>query len=225
MSMEETPLITIPKSKLSSMISKIESSDLESKIQYKKLFQIYYESNIPVDYWNKSVSKDNEILMNIYNDYSKDLKSSFIDGRSMILSGKNGVGKTTLLTFILKTAIKQDYTCFYTNLFDIVSVLTTAPNQDRFNSKQILVKSDFLVIDEFDDRFILSNSASDLYISILETVLRTRLQNKLPIFLSTNSPNILKSINGTLQTSLESLFNKIEQHSIFGADLRIKNAK
>jgi len=112
---------------------------------------------------------------------------------------------TMTITCILKKASQKGYNCLYTTLSDIVSVLTTGPAEDKYLARRELALVDFLAIDEFDSRFMPSENAADLYARSLESVFRTRSQNKLPTLMGTNSPNPVESFNGSLKASIGSL--------------------
>ena len=82
-----------------------------------------------------------------------------------------------------------------------------------------------MVVDEFDPRFIPSENAADLYARTLESILRTRAQNKLPTLMCTNSPNVIESFNGSLRESVDSLMKGyVKIIPVFGKDFR-KNIK
>lgn len=127
---------------------------------------------------------------------------------------------------ILKKASEKGYTCLYTTLSDIVSTLTVAGAEDKHLSRKELVMVDFLVIDEFDSRFMPSDNAADLYARTLENVFRTRSQNKLPTLMCTNSPNVVESFNGQLKQSIGSLMSGyIKPFPVFGEDFRKKQGE
>jgi DNA replication protein DnaC len=75
---------------------------------------------------------------------------------------------------------------------------------------------DFLVIDEIDTRFMGSENAADLFGRILEPIMRTRIQNKMPLFFCTNSIKVEDSFSGPLQASIESLFNLVQLVPVIG---------
>jgi hypothetical protein len=82
---------------------------------------------------------------------------------------------------------------------------------------------DFLVLDEFDNRFMSTENAVELYGRTLESVFRTRSQNKLPTIMCTNSPNISEIFSGPLKDSLNSLMSAyLKVLPIFGEDFRKK---
>lgn len=204
-------LNNIPSRKLQEIVSSINNSDdpLEKKNVNSMIMNRFADSNIPIEYWNLKMSefKGEPRLLTSYNEYTKDLKESYKLGTSICYAGSHGVGKTTVLTAILKKASIKGYDCLYTTLSDIVSVLTTGSSDDKYTARRELTLVDFLAIDEVDPRFMPSENAADLYARSLESVFRTRSQNKLPILMGTNSPNPVESFNGALKASISSLMN------------------
>jgi len=161
-------------------------------------------------------------LLDKYNSYTENIKDSYTGGKSLCLCGSHGLGKTMMMTNILKVSCMKDYSCLYTTLSDVVNVLTSNV-EDKFTARKELLTVDFLVIDEFDPRFMGSDNASDLYARTLESVFRVRSQNKIPTLMATNSPNILNAFSGQLKTSLSSLFSEyLELVPVLGQDFRSK---
>ncbi len=189
-------------------------------------FNRYQESNIPIEYWDLKMEKDfvgNPMLLAKYNDIVGDIKGNYIAGTSICFSGLHGLGKTMTATCILKKAAQKGYTCLYTNLSDIVNTLTQAPSEDKFEARRELLMVDFLVIDEFDSRFMPSENAADLYARTLEVVFRTRSANKQPTFMCTNSPNVVESFSGAMKESIDSLLKGyLKTFPVFGEDFRKK---
>tara|TARA_R110000868_G_scaffold67046_8_gene199300 strand:- start:1718 stop:2416 length:699 start_codon:yes stop_codon:yes gene_type:complete len=219
-------LNNIPQKKMSDAIAAIENSEDTLQNKNIKLIAInrYYESNIPIEYWTKKMEKDwvgDPRLLAKYNEYIADLKNSYINGKSLCLQGSHGVGKTFFTTSILKKASNKGYSCLYTTLSDMVNVLSSYNSDDKYVARRELMLVDFLVIDEFDSRFMPSENAADLYARNLENIFRTRSQNKVPTLMCTNSPNIVNSLNGALQQSIDSLMNGyMEKFSVLGKDIR-----
>lgn len=128
---------------------------------------------------------------------------------------------TMSVTNIIKTASLKGYTCLYSTLSDIVAVLLSRDAEDAYAARRELMSVDFLVIDEFDTRFMQSENASDLFGRTLENVFRTRSQNRLPTFLCTNSPNIIEAFTGPIKMSLESLMKGyVKNVIVVGDDFR-----
>jgi DNA replication protein DnaC len=221
-------LNNIPNRKLIDAISSITESG-SARGLITTAFNRYSESNIPVEYWFIKIDSDfkgDPRLLNEYHEYIKDIKSSYVTGKSICFAGNYGTGKTTITTSILKKACQKGYTCLYTTLSDIVSITTGASNEEKYLAKRELAMVDFLVIDEFDSRFMPSDNAADLYARSLENVFRTRSQNKIPTLMCTNSPNIVESFNGPLKESINSLMKGyLKVFPVFGEDYRIKKQK
>jgi DNA replication protein DnaC len=221
-------LNNIPKKKLREWLSTIETTVEDVSARSTKLIAInrYAESNIPIEYWKLNMERDfhgDPRLLTKYNEYVADLKTSYIEGQSICFAGLHGLGKTMTVTCILKKACQKGFSCLYTTLSDIVNVLTSASNEEKFLARRELALVDFLVIDEFDSRFMPSENAADLYARSLESVFRTRSQNKLPTLMCTNSPNVVESLNGPLKASIDSLMKGyVKMFPVLGEDIRKK---
>ena len=221
-------LNNIPSRKLTNWLHSIDKSEDSNEVKmYKKIaINRYAESNIPIEYWSLNMEKDfygDPRLLEKYNEYISDLKSTYITGKSLCFAGSHGVGKTTAVTCILKKCCQKGFSCLYTTLGDIVSTVIQASGEDRFLSRRELAMVDFLVIDEFDPRFMSTDNAADLYARSLEGVFRTRSQNKQPTLMCTNSPNPVESFKGSLRESIDSLMSGyIEIFPVLGEDFRKK---
>jgi len=221
-------LNNIPKKKLIDWLSVIDSStdDLQAKTVKLTAINRYAESNIPIEYWSLKMERDfkgDPRLLTKYNEYISDLKASYLNGTSICFGGGHGLGKTMTVTCILKKASQKGFSCLYTTLSDIVNALTMASSEDKFLARRELTLVDFLVIDEFDSRFMPSDNAADLYARSLESVFRTRSQNKLPTLMCTNSPNVVESFNGPLKSSIDSLMKGyLKMFPVGGEDFRKK---
>lgn len=222
-------LNNIPTRKLQNFLTTIEESNDSQEIKHVKLIAAnrYAESNIPFEYWTLKMEKDfhgDPRLLKKYEEYIKDLKQSYINGSSICFAGGHGLGKTFTVTSILKKACQKNFTCLYTTLSDIVNVMTAGIGEDKYLAKRELALVDFLVIDEFDSRFMPSENAADLYARSLENVFRTRSQNKLPTLMCTNSPNVVESFNGPLKASMDSLMRGyLKVFVVLGDDFRKKD--
>jgi DNA replication protein DnaC len=208
---------------------KLKSIDLlQEPVDVKNLkiiaYNRYAESNIPIEYWDLKMDKDfigDSRLLDKYKDLVSDIKGHYVLGTSICFAGNHGTGKTMSTTNILKKACQKGYSCLYTTLSDIVNVLTQAPSEEKYLARRELCMVDFLVIDEFDSRFMHNENASDLYARHLENIFRTRSQNKLPTFMCTNSPNILEMFSGPMKQSIESLIKGyMKIFIVLGEDIR-----
>ena len=221
-------LNNIPQKKLAEYLSAIENGGGSQESKTIKLIAInrYAESNIPIEYWSLKMERDfqgDPRLLAKYNEYVADLKASYISGQSICFAGNHGLGKTMAASCILKKASQKGYCCLYSTLSDIVNVLTQASSEDKFLARRELVLVDFLVIDEFDSRFMPSENAADLYARSLESIFRSRSQNKLPTLMCTNSPNIVETFTGQLKQSIDSLVKGyLKIFPVLGEDFRKK---
>jgi DNA replication protein DnaC len=219
-------LNNIPNQKIQDYLDSINNSTDDEKIKGLRIIAAnrYAESNIPVEYWSLKMDRDfygDPRLLEKYNRYVADVKSAYTKGVSLCFAGNHGLGKTMTMTCILKKVCQKGYTALYTTLSDVVVALTQSA--DKYTAKKELVMVDFLVIDEFDNRFMPSDNAADLYARTLESVFRTRSQNKLPTLMATNSPNVVESFNGPLKQSISSLMSGyIKTFPVFGDDFRKK---
>jgi DNA replication protein DnaC len=231
-------LRTIPRKKLDELVSDQVKKCFESEKKVKCIqnqicdeckilaqsWDLYYQSNIPPLYWNLEMEQfeGDKSLVKKYQEIVLDLKQTYSKGLSICLAGKNGVGKTTVLINILKRAVEKGYTCLYVTLNDIVAVMTKAPNDVQFQGRKEFLTVDFLVIDEFDPRFMPTDNASALFGRVLEDIFRGRTQSALPTLMCTNSPNVLESFpkDSPLRISIDSLMSNVKMIPVFGDDYR-----
>jgi len=183
----------------------------------------YAEANIPVDYWYRDM-RDFVGDPQLAEHYARvaDVAKTYDQGAKLCFAGSHGVGKTMVCCCVLKRAVEKNYSALYTTLTDLVEALLS-PDEDRRGVRSALLDVDFLCIDEFDPRFMASPAAADLFGRIVEPMIRHRVQNLLPLFVCTNSPNLLKAFSGPLQQSLGSLMNVVSTVAALGSDHRGRN--
>lgn len=182
------------------------------------------EAEIPVDYWFRDlkdfygeVEFKNEIIK-----YVNNIDEEFDKGLTLCLIGERGKGKTFAACSILKKSILNDYEVYYTTLSDLVSNII-GPNPGL---KVILKQYDFVVIDEIDSRFFPTQQSMELFGNQLENVLRSRMQNKLPSVLCSNSMDFSNVFDGEFRKSFESLGSQfIKTLSVAGKDARKSKEK
>jgi DNA replication protein DnaC len=181
-----------------------EKCDLKSK-----LFNRYIEANIPLDFIDKSM-KDfygDKKLVKLFEYITDDLLKSFSTGQSFILRGAHGTGKTMIASLVLKKAVEKGMSGLYTTLSDVVNVLVYAEKLAKFTASRELKLVDWLVIDEFDSRFMGSDVSAELFGRILEAIIRIRFQNTMPVILITNQPDPTKALGDQLGASISSLIS------------------
>jgi hypothetical protein len=117
---------------------------------------------------------------------------------------------------ILKRVVEKQYSALYVNLTDIIHIMLYSSADIKTQSKELLLNVDFLVIDEFDTRFMGNENAADLFGRILEPIMRTRIQNRMPLIFCTNSVKVEGSFSGPLEASISSLMNMVTFVPIIG---------
>lgn len=180
------------------------------------------ESNIPVGYWflNMKEFKGAPTLAKTVTSYIDNLQAYYVEGLSVCFAGNQGTGKTMSSICILKEALKQNFSAYYTTASDILNQMTDS--RSNHDLRRILRNSDFLVIDELDSRFFTSNSAKELFSGIYENIFRYRTHNGLPTIICTNETNgILGVFFGPGVQSIESLNHQyLKTYPVVGRDFR-----
>jgi len=229
------PLRTIPQNKISiykeDIISKCDNCSKYNGVYCDKcsletkVIDRYVQANIPIDYWDKSMSDFNgdKKLIKIYNSINDSFRNYYKSGKSILLVGSHGVGKTYFATNILKIAAIKGYGGLYTTLGDAVNVLIYGDSRTKFLARQELVMTSFLCIDEFDSRFINNENSAELFGKILESIIRIRFQNCLPSILISNDLDPSKALSSNLSASVGSLITgNCKKIIVTGADYREK---
>lgn len=162
------------------------------------------EAEIPVDYWFRNM-KDfygEKNFKEIIISYIENLDSEYKNGYTLCFAGHRGTGKTMAACSILKKALLNGYLVNYTTMVDLVGRLM---GPSSYIYRNMIKKVDFIVIDEVDRRFFPSTASQELYGNHFENILRTRVQNKLPTILCTNSEDISQIFEGEFESSFASL--------------------
>ena len=180
-----------------------------------------YEANIPVGYWflNMSSFTGIETLKVFVEEYMGSIAVKYGEGKSILFSGSQGTGKTMSAICMLKAALKQGFSAYYITASDALSELT---NYRNYETRLKLRESDFLVIDELDSRFFVSDSTKELFSGIYENIFRFRTHNQLPTIICTNETSGISGVfHGPVVQSIESLNKQyLEVYPVAGIDYR-----
>jgi len=176
------------------------------------LMEMIAMSMIPIKYWKFKLSdlKQEMIGVKEIKTYISRLSEAHKEGVGVFAYGKNGNGKTLCACLIGKEALKQGYTVRFTFLGEIISAFADAMYDQEAQNKlrKDILEVDFLIIDDIDKAYI---SEKSKYVdSILDTLFRTRVQNKLPVVITANKTigEILTSHEEVVSKSLLSLFDE-----------------
>ncbi len=188
----------------------------------------YARAGIPVRYWDlafKNFQGDPNFAKFIRENVLKDIDTFYDKGESLAFIGNLGTGKSYAACCILKRALVADYSGLYVQMADIVSK-TLSSKVDSSEYMESLIQADFLVIDEFDPRWVFpSEKVEQMFGTTLEYIMRTRFQNSMPTVLCSNANDIDKVLSndfGRAFSSLRSMYMKVI--IVSGKDFR-KNVK
>lgn len=199
----------------------------ESCASKKNRLNGYARAGIPLMYWDlafKDFQGDKRFAEKI-RDVINNIDDFYEEGKSLAFIGNLGTGKSYAACCVLKKAVVSKYDCHYTQMAEIVnSMLSGEVSSSKLLDK--LVNVDFLVIDEYDLRWIYpSEKVEKMFGKTLEYVLRTRFQNGMPTILCSNADNIDNVLNddfGRALSSLRSMY--MDVLVVSGKDFR-KNVK
>lgn len=106
-------------------------------------------------------------------------------GIGILLIGSFGTGKTMLANLILKEFVRGGYRCFATTFAQTIDMLTASwkSNEDRQYFQRRFVDSEILLLDDVGREL---RSKSNLAESTFDNILRTRVQEGRPTFITTN---------------------------------------
>lgn len=218
----------VPISKRERVISAIERDckcgglgcvDCRSKIAR---ILLYSNAGIPVEYWNrawKQFSGDKNFKESIKSLLLR-VDDIYDSGKSFAFVGNLGVGKSYAACSILKLALTKDFSCKYETMSDVINTILSSDNNSEYLRE--LMEVDFLAIDELDARWIAaSEKAEQTFGSIMEHVLRTRFQNKMPTILCSNTIELDTVFSEAFARTFESLRNQyINVLYVSGKDFR-----
>ena len=164
-------------------------------------------SGIPADYWFREMRDwyGDKRFADKINKYIADIDTAYNKNKSLCLTGHPGTGKTMASCNILKAAILRKYSVFYITLSQVVNNLI----MNDVITKIKLMESDFLVLDEVDQRFFPTAGGRELFGNMFEYVMRNRSHHMRPIIMCTNSVDtsqIFDGAYGHMFSSLKSQF-------------------
>jgi DNA replication protein DnaC len=185
------------------------------------------DSNIPVGYWFLTMKEFDGApkLREIIDQYISSIHENYMDGKSICLAGTQGTGKTMSSICILKQALKQGFSAYYTTASDILNTITDSKRS--YSMREKLQETDFIVIDELDSRFFISDSVKELFSGIYENIFRFRSHNTLPTIICTNETDgILNIFYGAAIQSINSLNHQyLKVYPVVGQDFRKKTGE
>lgn len=204
------------------IIANYESIHNPKCVRALKLIDLMAESNIPVGYWFMKMEgfQGSQRLKDIVDEYIANVDDKYSSGYSICLAGNQGTGKTISAICIIKRALKQDFSAYYITASDMMTEMTNYKSSSDI--RNTLRNTDFLVIDELDSRFFVSDAQKELFSSIYENIFRYRTHNTLPTIICTNETNdILNVFYGQSRQAIDSLNKQyLKIYPVAGKDFR-----
>jgi DNA replication protein DnaC len=188
------------------------------------LAQHYTLAGIPADYHRLDWSDFTEELPVDVQDYRDNLQAFVHYGMGLLLVGSRGLGKTMLLTLVLKDCVKLGLHCYATTFNTTVDQLTAGwgPGDEaqaaaaRFRKR--FQVSDVLLLDDLGKEF---KAANKIAATTFDNVLRTRVQNNRPTLLSSNL-SVDGITTGYGESVLSLLLQKVMLVRMEGQDYRFQ---
>jgi len=173
----------------------------------------YATANIPLNYWKLSWKEfaGDPNFKTVIAEKLGDIEGVYDRGESFMFTGIYGTGKTYAACCIVKMAVAHKFSAQYIAMQDVVNRILSK-KLDTFSVLKEFTEIDFLVIDEFDPRWIFpSENVEQIFGSALEHILRTRWQNGLPTIMCSNMADVDNILGGRFARAFKSLRNEFLQ--------------
>jgi DNA replication protein DnaC len=202
------------------------SEGCDSCLRKQARMMQYDKASIPMEFWNRSFKdfNGNKNFKNFFTKKLKDIDAFYDRGKSMFIYGTFGTGKTYSACCMLKIALTKGYTGHYTSMSDVINKLLSREYDSGSYIKE-LAEYDFLIIDEFDKRWVFPSEKSQIIFgSSMENILRCRFQNMLPTIMCSNTLSFDDIFTEEYSKAITSLSSKyVDQIPLGGLDMRRKN--
>lgn len=138
-------------------------------------------------------TKDAKIILSQAEDYIKNININFENGRSIIILGNSGAGKSLMASILLKNILKRKYTGAIFQAWEILERIDYYWKSEDTKTKYRALKDydeyDFLIIDELD-KTILNDTKSSFF-----NLIDFRYKNLKPTIIIANyTPNEFKNL-------------------------------
>lgn len=151
-------------------------------------------------------------------DYLDNAEDYIRAGMGLLLHGPVGTGKTMLVNLVLKELVKRDWDCYYTTFAGAVENFTSTwgDKDEKRHFHRRFLSSRLLGLDDLGKEF---RASTNLSVTTFDHILRTRVQNNRPTFLTTNMvPVEMRAGYGASTLSL--LVEKSVEVPLSGVDFR-----
>lgn len=183
-------------------------------------------ANIPLDHRHLTFNKlSSPYLKKAKEDikwYMSDLQTRLNDGMGLMLkSEETGTGKTSLGIFVLRQAVIENFSAYFTTLENCIDLTTSGwyDESKRREFEEKILETQFLVIDDLGGREISTKGNVDLKNSRFTTLFKERSDNRLPTIITTNlsMPDIQRRFGGRVHSAILGCLKPVD---CTGADFR-----
>jgi len=174
-----------------------------------------FESCIPRDFWDieeKDISHNVEAFKDFIKPYCKKLNKAHKHGYGLLLSGPNGVGKTTFMSYVLTCAIRRGKSVYYTTMLqldhDIKAGFGDVQSQIRL---EWMLTSDFLGLDEMGKEQFKGIDRPTFIKAQIERILKQRFDESRPVILATNlnASSLAKSYGDSIVSIVQGKYQQV----------------
>ncbi len=139
-----------------------------------------------LSYYPKTAEKGKapyDTMKDVYNHCVEYAKNFDIDSVSLYFCGRTGLGKTHLSLAIANEAIKKGYNVVYGSVLNFLSKLEREKfgRTDTFETEDILIDADLLILDDLGAEF-----SSAVTLSALYSIINSRIARGVPTIISSN---------------------------------------
>lgn len=136
-------------------------------------------------YPNKNINGENPYneMTSVYNNCKKYADNFDTDSPSLYFYGRTGLGKTHLSLAIASEVMKKGYNVVYGSVLNFLNKLEREKfgRADTFETEDILIGADLLILDDLGAEFSSSVSTSSLY-----NIINSRIARGVPTIISSN---------------------------------------
>ena len=181
------------------------------------LFEVEaYEACLPRDFWyiqTKDVTVNASVFEEYIKKYVKKLSIAHKNGYGLLLTGSNGVGKSTFLSYIGANAIRQGKSVYYTTMPQLDYDMKLGFEDNKAKSRlEVMLTSDFLILDEMNKEVFKDLEKPTWFKTQVERLLKRRFDECKPVLMASNArlsvisatygPTVASMISGKYQVVL-----------------------
>lgn len=175
--------------------------------------------------------RTNRDFVRFIDGYVKNFENRLIDGKSFVICGGTGCGKTGACCYMVREVILAGYTAYYLDthdLLDTISMWYSGEGEDKFNAKaklDSLKKFDLLILDDMGSEY--AKNKSWLYDLFLDLI-KSRYMDLRPTVITSNATpdTILSGFDDDMAGRLRSVLSEFQILHLQGAtDVRVVKAR